>query len=189
MTENQTDSVEGAGAAHRPDEAPPEWGQPRTKTITWFDPLITAQRLFEMTGRQAVQAIADGVVAPPPIATHFDFAFEVVGDGEVVVSCVPDESAYNPTGLVHGGLICTLLDTVVGCAVHTTLPAQVAYTSIELKVNYLRPVHGHSGALTARGWVVKPGRRVAFAEGTVTDVAGKVLATASGSCLIMPEGH
>ena len=88
--------------------------------------------------------------------------------------CTLDESVYNPIGVVHGGLVCTLLDTVAGCAVHTTLPPGVAYTSIELKVNYLRAVHAHSGPLTAIGRVVKPGRRVAFAEGEVLDAPGRV---------------
>lgn len=174
MTQNQTDST------------PAAWGAPRSKNITWFDPMRTAASLAELTGRQALQAVADGTVAPPPIASHFGFEISRVGDGEVEFSCTPDESAYNPIGLVHGGLVCTLLDTVIGCAVHSTLPARVGYTSIELKVNYLRPVHGHTGILTARGWVTKPGRRVAFAEGEVRDAAGKVVATGTGSCLVMP---
>ena len=79
----------------------------------------------------------------------------------------------------------TLLDSALGCAVHTTLPAGVGYTSIEMKVNYLRAVHADSGELTARGWVVKPGRRVAFAEADVRDAAGKVVATGSSSLLII----
>jgi uncharacterized protein (TIGR00369 family) len=163
----------------------PEWGEPRTKLITWFDPMVTADSLYKLPGRQALQAVADGLVAPPPIAEHFGFGITEVSDGEVIFSCNPDESVYNPIGMVHGGLVCTLLDTVIGCAVHTTLPAGVAYTSIELKVNYLRAVHGNNGLLTARGWVTKPGRRVAFAEGEVSNAQGKVVATASGSCLVM----
>jgi uncharacterized protein (TIGR00369 family) len=79
-----------------------------------------------------------------------------------------------------------LLDTVAGCAVHTTLPAGVGYTSIELKVNYLRAVHASSGPLTAIGRVVKPGRRVAFAEGEVLDAAGRTVATATSSLLVFP---
>jgi uncharacterized protein (TIGR00369 family) len=163
----------------------PAWGQPRNKTITWFDPMVTAESLYKLPGRQALQAVADGVVAPPPIAQHFNFGITSVGDGEVTFTCTPDESAYNPIGMVHGGLVCTLLDTVIGCAVHTTLQAGIGYTSIELKVNYLRPVHGDQGDLTAKGWVTKPGRRVTFAEGQVVDAGGKVVATASGSCLIL----
>jgi uncharacterized protein (TIGR00369 family) len=148
--------------------------------------MVTAAALYQLSGKVALQAVADGTVAPPPIAEHFGFRIARVGDGEVVFTCSPDESAYNPIGRVHGGLVCTLLDTVIGCAVHSTLPAGTGYTSIELKVNYLRPVYGDRGPLTARGWVTKPGRRVAFAEGEVTDTGGKPVATASGSCLIMP---
>jgi uncharacterized protein (TIGR00369 family) len=164
--------------------APAGWGRPRSKTITWHDPLVTAAALHELSGLEALAAIRDGLVAPPPIATHFDFAILDLKPGEIRFACTPDESAYNPIGMVHGGLVCTLLDTVLGCAVHTTLPARVGYTSIEIKVNYLRPVR--SGAeLTARGWVTKPGRRVAFADGEVLGSDGKQVATASGSCLIM----
>ena len=164
---------------------PPGWGQPRSKTINWHDPLVTARALGELPGLAALAAIRDGEVAPPPIASHFDFQIEDLAPGEIRFGCVPDESAYNPIGMVHGGLVCTLLDTVIGCAVHTTLPARTGYTSIELKVNYLRPVH-LGARLTARGWVVKPGRRVAFAEGEVLDADGKQVATGSGSLLIIP---
>jgi uncharacterized protein (TIGR00369 family) len=173
MTENQTDSQTAS------------WGPPRNKTITWFDPMVTAASIAQLSGRDALQAVAEGKVAPPPIAEHFGFQIVRVADGEVEFTCAPDESAYNPIGVVHGGLVCTLLDTVIGCAVHSSLPAGVAYTSIELKVNYLRPVHGDRGLLSARGWLTKPGRRVAFAEGEVRDPDGKLLATASGTCLIM----
>ena len=163
---------------------PPEWGPAASKTITWHDPLITAQALFELSGLEAMAAVRDGTVAPPPIATHFDFRIIDIEPGRIRFGCTPDASAYNPIGVVHGGLVCTLLDTVLGCAVHTTLPARVGYTSIEIKVNYLRPVH-LGAELVGHGWVTKPGRRVAFAEGEVLGADGKQVATASGSCLIM----
>jgi uncharacterized protein (TIGR00369 family) len=115
------------------------------------------------------------------------FELVSVSDGEAVFSCTPDESVYNPIGLVHGGLVCTLLDSAIGCAVQTQLPAATGYTSLELKVSYLRPVHADTGALTARGWVTRQGRRVCFAEGSVTDGRGKVVATASGTCLVMAQ--
>jgi uncharacterized protein (TIGR00369 family) len=167
------------------ETSPPEWGEPRSKTISWYDPFITAKSLMGRTGLQALEAIRDGVVAPPPIASHFGFGITEVSEGGVTFTCETDESAYNPIGMVHGGLVCTLLDTVIGCAVHSTLPAGFGYTSIELKVNYLRPVHADGRLLVARGWVTKPGRRVAFADGEVRDADGKLLATASGSCLVM----
>jgi uncharacterized protein (TIGR00369 family) len=161
------------------------WGEPRTKTVTFYDPLATARALQHLSGRQAIEAIRTGQVAPPPMASLFGFDITDVGDGDVTFTCTPDESAYNPIGVVHGGLMCTLLDTVIGCAVHTTLPAGVGYTSLEIKVNYLRAVHANRGALVARGRVTKPGRRVAFAEGEIHDSDGKLVATATGSCLVI----
>lgn len=161
------------------------WGEPRHKTITWYDPLAAAEQGAAMAGIDHLRAMQAGKLPPPPIAAHFDFTIVSVEPGKVTFTCAPDESAYNPIGLVHGGLVCTLLDSVTGCAVQSTLPAGSAYTSIEIKVNYLRPIYGHSGELRADGWVTKPGRRVAFAEGQVLDPAGKVVASASSSCLIM----
>jgi uncharacterized protein (TIGR00369 family) len=104
----------------------------------------------------------------------------------VVFEARPDESVYNPIGLVHGGLVCTLADSAAGCAVHTTLDAGVAYTSIDLTVNYLRPVTLHSGPLRATGVVTKPGRKVALASVEIHDGTGKLAATASSNCLIIP---
>ncbi|HEY2041403.1 MAG TPA: PaaI family thioesterase [Jatrophihabitans sp.] len=165
--------------------SPASWGEPRTKTVTFYDPLATARALQHLSGRQAIEAVRTGEVAPPPMASLLGFDITEVGDGSVTFTCTPDESAYNPIGVVHGGLMCTLLDSVIGCAVHTTLPAGVGYTSLEIKVNYLRAVHANRGALVARGQVTKPGRRVAFAEGQIHDTDGKLVATASGSCLII----
>ena len=176
-----------------PDAAPPAapatsdgWGAPRSRTVTWHDPMITAAGALERSGLETLQAIRDGVLPPAPIGMLMQFDIRAIEEGRVEFGCVLDESAYNPIGVVHGGLVCTLLDTVAGCAVHTTLPAGVGYTSIELKVNYLRAVHGSSGPLTAIGRVVKPGRRVAFAEGEVLDAAGRTVATASSSLLVFP---
>ncbi len=162
-----------------------DWGEPRSKTVTWHDPLRTAQAGAAMSGRDFIQAMIDGKLPPPPIGNLLGFRAVSVGDGDMVFACTPDESAYNPIGVVHGGLVCTLLDSAAGCAVHTTLPAGVGYTSAEIKVNYLRPIHGHTGELTAHGWVTKPGRRIAFAEADVRDSAGKLLATASSTCLVI----
>ena len=162
-----------------------EWGEPRSATITWYDPLAAAKAARELTGLQHLQAMQRGDFAPPPMAAHFGFEIVDVRAGEISFRCTPDESSYNPIGVVHGGLVCTLLDTALGCAVHSTLPVGVAWTSIEIKVNYLRPVHATSGPLIARGWVTKPGRRVAFAEGDVRDGSGATVASASSACLVM----
>jgi uncharacterized protein (TIGR00369 family) len=137
-----------------------------------------------MTGLGALEAMRDGRYPPPPIMAALGITLESVAPGEAVFVCTPDESVYNPIGVVHGGLVCTMLDSALACAVHTTLPAGVGYTSIDLTVSYLRPVHAGM-ALRARGWVVKPGRRVAFGAGEVRDAEDKVVATATGSCLVM----
>jgi uncharacterized protein (TIGR00369 family) len=162
------------------------WGEPRSRTVTWHDPMITAGGALTRSGLETMQAIRDGVLPPPPIGRLVRMDVVDVAEGRVEFSCEPDESVYNPIGVVHGGLVCTLLDSVVGCAVHTTLPRGLGYTSIELKVNYLRAVHAGSGPLSAVGTVVKPGRRVAFAEGQVTDATGRLVATASSSLLVFP---
>ena len=156
----------------------------RSKTITWHDPLELAGAARDVTGLEFLRRIVAGELPPPPIAQLLGMTATSVETGRVVFGCLPDESVYNPIGVVHGGLVCTLLDTVTACAVHTTLPAGVGYTSVEIKVNYLRPVRG-GVALTATGWVTKPGRRVAFAEGDVRDPDGTLLATASSTCLVM----
>jgi uncharacterized protein (TIGR00369 family) len=148
--------------------------------------MITAAGALERSGLQTMEAIRDGVLPPPPIAMLVQMGITAVEEGRVEFTCAVDESVYNPIGVVHGGLVCTMLDTVAGCAVHTTLPAGVAYTSIELKVSYLRAVRADSGPLTAIGRVVKPGRRVAFAEGEVRDASGRTVATASSSLLVFP---
>src|SRR5437764_714798 len=146
--------------------------QVRSKTITWQDPLETARLGATMSGLEYMTAIAEGRVPPAPIAAHFGMRWERVDRGEVVAVIEPDESLYNPIGMVHGGVAATLLDSVVG------------YASVELKVSYLRAIHAGRGEIRATGRVVKEGSRIAFAEGEIRDAEGRLLATASGTCVI-----
>jgi len=162
-----------------------EFRSQNEKTITWHDPLATAAIGATMSGRQFLEGVRDGVIPAAPIATLMNFSIEEVGDGRVVFGCVPDESHYNPIGMVHGGLVCTLADTVLGCSVHSLLEAGVAYTSIDLSVSYLRPVFADGTKLLAVGQVTKLGRRVAFATAEIVDANNKMVATATGSVLIM----
>ena len=162
----------------------PEFGALRSKEVRWHDPMQLASAAAGLSGLEFLQALLDGTLPPPPIASLLGMNPVSVTTGDVVFTCLPDESVYNPIGVVHGGLVCTLLDTVTACAVHSTLPLGTGYTSIEIKVSYLRPVAA-GVQLTAHGWVTKPGRRAAFAEGDVRDPAGVLLATASSTCLVM----
>ncbi|WP_158867901.1 PaaI family thioesterase [Leifsonia sp. AG29] len=142
-----------------------------------------------MTGLEYLRTMLRGELPPPPITSLMRMSLTAVDAGTATFVCEPDESHYNPIGTVHGGLVCTLLDSALGCAVQTTLPQGFGYTSIGITVNYLRPVHSHSGPLTCVATVTKPGRRVAFADGVVTDSAGKTVATATGSLLVFPIGE
>lgn len=160
----------------------------RETTVTWSDPSEGLALLPTLDGIDYLRKMAAGEIPGAPIGSHMGMEITEVGEGTVTFSCHPDESHYNPIGMVHGGLVCTLLDSVLGCAAHTTLPKGTGYTSIELKVNYLRPVTADSGPLVATGRVVKPGRRVIFSEGEVVDNKGKTVATASGSLLVFPLG-
>jgi uncharacterized protein (TIGR00369 family) len=160
------------------------WSEPRSRTVTWHDPLQAAQYGLKLAGLDHLRSIVDGTLPPAPIAGLVQMQITEADPGRVVFTCRPDESAYNPIGAVHGGLVCTLLDSVCGCALHTTLPQGRGYTSVEIKVNYLKAVRADSGLLTATGTVTKAGSRVGFTEGVVTDESGAVVATASSTLLV-----
>lgn len=171
--------------------APPSWGEPSTRTVTWYDPERSAAMGLQLAGIDYLRAMFDGELPPPPISDLIRMQLVEVEEGRVVFTCEPDRSAYNPIGTVHGGLVCTLLDSVAGCALHSTLPQGKGYTSVEIKVSYLRPVLASSGTLTATGIVVKTGSRVGFTEGVVTDAAGNTVATATSTLLVfdLPGGR
>ncbi len=161
------------------------WGEARTRELRWWDPAPGLAAAASMSGLDYLRAIAAGELPPAPIGSHFGMRPTRVEVGEVVFTAEADESAYNPIGVVHGGMVCTLLDSAAACAVHTTLPAGTAYTSLDLTVSYLRPITRDTGPVVARGWVTKPGRRAAFAAADVRDAEGRVLATATSTCLVM----
>ena len=157
----------------------------RTRTIDWDDPGPPLAASRGLDGIEYLRLLISGELPPPPIARLLDFTMVSVEPGEAVFECEPGEYHYNVLGMVHGGVACTLLDTVVGCAAHSTLSAGVGYTSIDLQVAYLRPILATTGLLRARGRVVKGGSRVIFAEGVLEDAAGTPLATATSSLLVI----
>ena len=157
----------------------------RTRTFDWDDPAPPLAASQALDGLTYLRGLIGGEFPAPPIARLLDFRIVSADPGEVVFECEPAEYHYNVLGMVHGGVACTLLDTVVGCAAHTTLEAGVGYTSIDITVSYLRPILSSTGLLRARGRVVKPGSRVIFAEGVVEDAAGTAFATATSSLLVL----
>jgi uncharacterized protein (TIGR00369 family) len=121
----------------------------------------------------------------PGIGDALDFDLVEVGDGTAVFAGVPGAHAYNPMGIVHGGYFATLLDSACGCAVHSKLTAQQAYTTLELKIAFHKAMTADTGRVRAEGRVVTIGRRVAFAEATLVDADGKLYATATSTLLVM----
>lgn len=166
-------------------QAPARWGAARSKTVSWHDPAALAAAGAELPGLEFLEAIRDGRLPPPPIAELTGAELVSVSDGEAVFRCAPDESTYNPIGLVHGGLLCTLLDSAAGCAVHTTLPAGVGYSSIEIKVSFLAPLRASSGAVEVRGHALRVGRRIAFAEAHAHAADGVLVGHATSSLALM----
>lgn len=120
----------------------------------------------------------------PPIGETMDFTFVEAGDGYGVFESTPSARLYNPIGSVHGGYAAALLDSACGCAAHSKLSPTQAYTTLELKVAYHKPITDRTGKLRAEGRVLSIGRRAAFAEATLRDAAGKLYASATSTLLI-----
>ena len=156
----------------------------RSRTYSWTDPAEHAAMMGSRSGLDLLRAMASGELPAPPVMHLIDMAGLEVEEGSVTVHLDPQEFHYNPLGTVHGGVLSTLLDTAAACSVHTTLPAGVGYTSLDLTVKFLRPVTVASGRITTRGAVLQRGRRTALAEARMTDAAGRLVAHATSSCLI-----
>jgi len=156
----------------------------RERSFTWSDPHVTADAGRGMAGLDLMRALRYGIVPPPPAIDLVGISLTEVDEGRVVMCLTPAEYHYNPLGTVHGGILATLLDSVMGCAVHTTLPRGRAYTSLEIKVNYIRAVTNDSGELAAEGRIVHGGRQSAVAEARLVDARGRLCATASTTCLV-----
>jgi uncharacterized protein (TIGR00369 family) len=157
-----------------------------SRTITWQDPVASAALGAEMAGLEYVRAIQSGEIPPPPIAVVMNFSIEALEEGRAVFIGEPGEEHYNPIGVVHGGYASTILDSALGCAVHTTCAAGVGYTSQTLEVKYLRPITRDTGAVRAEAEVIHRGRNTATSEARLTSVeTGKLLATGTSTCLIL----
>ncbi len=157
----------------------------RTRSITWEDPTETMKLGHTMSGLEYLRAMQTGKVPAPPIATLMNMWLVEVNEGRAVFAAEPAEYHYNPIGSVHGGLAATLLDSALGCAIHSTLPKGLGYTTLEIKVNYLRPMKRETGIVYCEGKVIHVGGRIATAEARLTDEAGKLYAHGTTTCIIM----
>jgi uncharacterized protein (TIGR00369 family) len=149
--------------------------------------VVSPEKLKRMSGYEHIKGILDGTLPAPPIAKVFDFRLTEAEPGRVVFSGEPSREYYNPSGSVHGGYAATLLDSCMGCAIHSTLPAGTGYTTLEIKVSYVRPIMENTGTLRAEGKTINVGKRVATAEGRLVNAEGKLFAHATTTCLVFPR--
>jgi uncharacterized protein (TIGR00369 family) len=168
-----------------PTDTPLDPAPQRRRVVEWADPAVVARAGHKVDGLTFLRAMMAGEVPPPPLIALLGIDLVSAEPGGVTMRMEPGEYLYNPLGSIHGGALASLLDSVMGCAVHSTLPLGRGYTTLEIKVNYLRAVTAASGPLTAVGEIVHAGRRQAVAEARLRDGAGRLCATASTTCLLL----
>lgn len=169
----------GAFAARSPESS-------RRRTLVWQDPVATAAAGATMSGIEYMSAIVAGELPPPPIAVTMRLRPIELERGRVVFEGEPGEEHYNPIGVVHGGYAATLLDSALGCAVHTTLPAGSGYTSLGLEAKFVRPISRDTGRVLCEANVVHRGRRQATAEARLSAAeTGKLLAHGQSTLMIL----
>ena len=148
--------------------------------------VVPIEQARTVDGMTLFGEIMAGRLPAPPMAKALGFWIEEVELGRVVFGYQPVFDHYNPLGSVHGGIAATLLDSVMGCCIHTTLEAGIGYTTVEIKVNYVRAMTDKTGEVRAEGKVINVGSRIATSEGRLVDSAGKLLAHGTTTCLIFP---
>jgi uncharacterized protein (TIGR00369 family) len=153
----------------------------RERLVEWQAPGPAAKVAAAMSGMEAMRAIRDGILPPPPLARLIGFRMAVVEPQRIVMELDPDESLENTIGLLHGATAAALLDTAMGCAISTMLPAGQASVTLDLKLTYLRPLSVRSGTIQAEGKVIKFGRQTSYTEGFVRDGAGHLAVHATAT--------
>lgn len=153
----------------------------RVREVSWTATAPFWPAMAAMSGREGLEAIRDGRVAPPPIARLLGFSIGEIGDGEIEFTLTPREDLENLANMVHGGVAATLLDNALGAAIQTKIAGSAKLATLNLNVSYIRPITVRSDLVRARGRVVRLSRSTAFAEGSVTDGSGQLCATATAT--------
>lgn len=148
--------------------------------------VVPIEQARTLDGLALMTGVMNGTYPAPPIGKVLGFWIEEVEAGRVVFAYTPEAGHYNPLGSVHGGVAATLLDSVMGCCIHTMLKAGTGYTTVEIKVNYVRAMTDKTGPVRAEGKVINVGSRIATSEGRLVDAAGKLLAHGTTTCLVFP---
>jgi uncharacterized protein (TIGR00369 family) len=148
--------------------------------------VVSPEILKSYDGLDFLRAIIDGKLPNPPISEALGFHLIEVENGRAVFEGLPEYRHYNPIGTVHAGFAATLLDSALGCAIFSTLTKGDAWTTLELKLNLVRPLTKDTGPVRAEGRIIHRGRTVATSEGDLKDRAGKLYAHATTTCMIFP---
>ena len=158
----------------------------QAQTITWEDPARGVSAARTMSGIEYLRAMSEGSLPAPPIASLMDMRFETIEPGHLVFRGRPFGFHYNPMGQVHGGFASTLLDSALGCATLTLLPKGMIFTTLDLHVNFVRPLSLEVGELRCTADVIHGGKRVVTSFGRVEDLSGKLYAHANSTCMVLP---
>jgi uncharacterized protein (TIGR00369 family) len=148
--------------------------------------VVPLDEVRALDGLALMRGIMEGKFPGPPIAKALGFWIDKVEAGTVAFAYNPVFDHYNPLGSIHGGIAATLLDSVMGCSIHTMLKAGTGYTTVEIKINYVRAMTDKTGRVRAEGKVINVGSRIATSEGRLTEVSGKLLAHGTTTCLVFP---
>ncbi len=148
--------------------------------------VVPMDQIMARSGLEFLTDMVEGKLPQAPMCATLGFHLAEASDGYARFDGVPEFRHYNPIGTVHGGFAATLLDSALGCAIFTTLAKGDAWTTLELKLNLVRPINKDTGTVRAEGRIIHRGRTVATAEGTVKDKAGKLYAHATTTCMVFP---
>jgi uncharacterized protein (TIGR00369 family) len=159
----------------------------RERVVDWQAPGPVAKAAAGMSGLEAMCAIRDGVLPPPPMARLIGFRLRIAEPGRIVMELEPHESLENTIGLLHGATAAALLDTAMGCAISTMQPAGQGSVTLDLKLTYLRPLSVRSGTISAEGKIIKLGRQTSYAEGFVRDGSGNLAVHATATFSMIGE--
>jgi uncharacterized protein (TIGR00369 family) len=159
----------------------------RERVVDWQAPGPVAKAAAGMSGLEVVRGIRDGILPEPPMARLIDFRLRIAEPGRIVMELEPHEGLENTIGLLHGATAAALLDTAMGCAISSMLPAGQGAVTLDLKLTYLRPLSVKSGTITAEGKVIKFGRQTSYAEGFVRDGSGNLAVHATATFSMIGE--
>ena len=162
------------------DQPPPE----RVRIVTWEDPRTPAREARRLSGAAFFDAMRRGKIPEPPFGKLLGIDMFDAGEGFFMMSLQPQEIHYNPMGCVHGGILATLLDSVMSASVHTSLSADRGYLTSEINVQFLRPVFTGTGEIMASGHLVSLDEHVALAEGKIFDSGDTIYAKATATCVV-----